>query len=88
MGDLRSIRANKNRFGDTNEMALFRMTKDGLHSIENPSELLLQNHKDGKPGVCIGLVASGPRPFAVEFQTLLGPSSSNGTGTGTVSSES
>jgi len=83
LGDLRSIRANKNRFGDTNEMALFRMTKDGLHSIENPSELLLQNHKDGKPGVCIGLVASGPRPFAVEFQTLLGPSATNGGATGT-----
>ncbi len=82
LGDLRSVRANKNRFGDTNEMALFRMTKDGLHSIENPSELLLQNHKDGKPGVCIGLVASGPRPFAVEFQTLLGPSSVNGSSVG------
>jgi DNA repair protein RadA/Sms len=82
LGDLRSVRANKNRFGDTNEMALFRMTKDGLHSIENPSELLLQNHKDGKPGVCIGLVSSGPRPFAVEFQTLLGPSSVNGSSAG------
>ena len=78
LGDLRLIRANKNRFGDTNEMALFRMTKDGLHSIENPSELLLSHHKEGKAGVCIGLVASGPRPFAVEFQSLLGPSSANG----------
>lgn len=78
LSDLRSIRANKNRFGDTNEMALFRMTKDGLHSIENPSELLLQNHKDGNAGVCIGLVATGPRPYAVEFQTLLGPSLVNG----------
>jgi DNA repair protein RadA/Sms len=78
LGDLRSVRANKHRFGDTNEMALFRMAKDGLHSIENPSELLLSHHKDGKAGVCIGLVSSGPRPFAVEFQTLLGPSVSNG----------
>jgi DNA repair protein RadA/Sms len=78
-GELRSIRANKNRFGDTNELALFRMTRDGLHSIENPSELLLSHHKDGLPGVCIGFVASGPRPLAVEFQSLLGPSSVNGT---------
>jgi DNA repair protein RadA/Sms len=73
LGELRSIRANKNRFGDTNEMALFRMTKEGLNSIENPSELLLPRHKDALLGVCVGLVASGPRPFAVEFQTLLGP---------------
>jgi DNA repair protein RadA/Sms len=78
MGELRSIRANKNRFGDTNEMALFKMAKDGLHSIENPSELLLSHHKDGLSGVCIGFVAAGPRPLAVEFQTLLGPSSING----------
>jgi DNA repair protein RadA/Sms len=78
LGDIRSIRANKNRFGSTEEMALFRMTREGLRSIENPSELLLQHHKDGKEGVCIGLVATGPRPYAVEFQTLLGPSSSNG----------
>jgi DNA repair protein RadA/Sms len=77
-GELRSIRANKNRFGDTNEMALFRMAKDGLHSIENPSELLLQNHKDGKAGACLGIVSSGPRPLAVEFQTLLGAPSVNG----------
>ena len=73
LGELRSIRPNKNRFGDTNEMALFRMTGDGLRSIENPSELLLEHHKDGSSGVCIGLAATGPRPFAVEVQTLLGP---------------
>lgn len=78
LGELRSIRANKNRFGDTAEMALFRMTREGLSSIENPSELLLSHHKDGLAGVCIGLVATGPRPWAVEFQSLLGPSSANG----------
>lgn len=73
-GELRSVRANKNRFGDTNEMALFRMSKDGLHSIENPSELLLEQHQDGQQGVCIGLAALGPRPLAVEVQVLLGSS--------------
>ena len=72
-GELRSVRANKNRFGDTNEMALFKMSKDGLHSIENPSELLLEQHQDGQQGVCIGLAALGPRPLAVEVQVLMGP---------------
>lgn len=72
-GDLRSVSASKNRFGDTNEMALFKMTRDGLRSIENPSELLLENHEDGRPGSSIAIVATGPRPFAVEIQTLLGP---------------
>src|SRR5271155_3727921 len=72
-GELRSVRANKNRFGDTAEMALFKMSKDGLHSIENPSELLLEQHQDGQQGVCIGLAALGPRPLAVEVQVLMGP---------------
>ena len=70
-GELRSVRASKNRFGDTNEMALFRMTKDGLVSIENPSELLLEHHQDGITGTCIGFAAAGVRPIAVEVQALL-----------------
>jgi DNA repair protein RadA/Sms len=77
-GELRSIRTSKNRFGNTSEMALFRMTGNGLTSIENPSELLLEHHRDGLAGVCIGFAATGPRPLAVELQVILGPSSSNG----------
>ena len=72
-GDLRSVSASKNRFGDTNEQALFKMTKDGLRSVENPSELLLENHEDGRVGNSVAIVATAPRPFAVEVQTLLGP---------------
>jgi DNA repair protein RadA/Sms len=74
MGELRGISAGKNRFGDTNEMALFRMCKDGLRSVENPSELLLAHHKEGRPGVAVGLVSvsGASRPYAMEFQTLVG----------------
>ncbi|HTR02523.1 MAG TPA: AAA family ATPase [Thermoanaerobaculia bacterium] len=73
--DLRSVRASKNRFGDTNEMGLFRMTRDGLRSVENPSELLLGGGRAPKPGVSIGLVAlaGSSRAYAMEFQSLLGP---------------
>lgn len=71
-GDLRSIRASKNRFGDTNEMALFQMTRDGLRSVDNPSMLLLDHHDKGAPGSTIAIVATGLRPYAVEIQTLLG----------------
>jgi len=70
-GELRRLRASKNRFGDTSEMALFRMKKDGLISIENPSELLLENHKDGDIGMCVGVAADTPRPMFVEAQSLL-----------------
>ena len=70
-GELRSVRASKNRFGDTNEMALFRMTKDGLQSVENPSELLLEHHRDGVTGMCVAIAADGPRAVAVEIQSLI-----------------
>jgi DNA repair protein RadA/Sms len=72
-GDLRSIRASKNRFGDTNEMALFQMTRDGLRSVDNPSMLLLDHHEEGRAGSTVAIVATGLRPYAVEIQTLLGP---------------
>ncbi len=70
-GDLRSIRASKNRFGDTNESALFRMTAEGLQSIENPSVLLLEHQLEGVTGMCVGYVADGSRPIAVVIQTLM-----------------
>jgi DNA repair protein RadA/Sms len=72
--DLRSVRASKNRFGDTSEMALFRMTKEGLMSVENPGDLLLEHRDSSKAGVSIGLVsmAKSSRPFAMEIQTLFG----------------
>ena len=75
-GDLRSIRASKNRFGDTNEMALFQMTRDGLRSVDNPSMLLLEHYEQGRAGSTVAIVATGLRPYAVEIQTLLGPDGS------------
>ncbi len=72
-GELRSVSASKNRFGSTNETALFRMTKDGLHSIENPSELLISHHKDDEPGSCLGVSLQGQRAVVVEVQSLIAP---------------
>ena len=37
----RIIRANKNRFGSTNEIGVFEMTDMGLREVPNPSEMLL-----------------------------------------------
>lgn len=70
-GEFRNISAAKNRFGDTNETALFRMTKDGLESVENPSELLLAQHKDGMAGSCVGITLNGHRGVGVEVQSRL-----------------
>lgn len=68
--NLRRLRAEKNRFGSTDEMGLFKMTEKGLSSVENPSELLLAEHMDGVPGVAIAIALEGNRPMAVEVQAL------------------
>lgn len=70
-GSLRVIRASKNRFGDANEAAIFRMTPAGLRSVDNPVEL-----SDGAldvPGTCLGLGMLGRRAVLVELQTLYSP---------------
>ena len=71
--ELRSLRADKNRFGSSEEMALFRMTRGGLRSVENPSELLLRYHRPGDTGSCIAVGATGPRAYMVEVQSLIDP---------------
>lgn len=69
-GALRVLRAEKNRFGSTDEMGIFKMTAKGLSSVENPSELLLEEHVDGVPGIAIGLAIDGSRTMGVEIQSL------------------
>ncbi|MHB2027601.1 MAG: AAA family ATPase, partial [Acidimicrobiales bacterium] len=57
----RVLRMSKHRFGPTTEIGLFRMTSQGLVSVENPSELLLESHIDGVSGSVIGALAEGSR---------------------------
>ena len=72
-GQVRVMRARKNRNGPTNELTMFRMTKDGMRSVENPSQLLLESHLEGVPGNTIATTAEGSRAIMAEVQCLLGP---------------
>lgn len=68
------LRANKNRFGSTNEIGLFEMKNSGLAEIENPSQLFLS--QDGADvGCAVGSVLEGSRAFLVEVQALTSSSS-------------
>ena len=73
-GDLRSLRATKNRFGSTDELGLFRMDEDGLHEIVDPSGVLLVK-RDGEipPGIAVAIVYEGSRILLVEIQALTVP---------------
>ncbi len=65
----RIIRAVKNRFGSTNEVAVFEMNQAGLEEITNPSELFLSGRANAS-GSVITATAEGSRPLLVEIQAL------------------
>jgi DNA repair protein RadA/Sms len=67
----RIIRANKNRFGSTNEIGVFEMTDKGLIEIGNPSEMLLSGRPKNTPGNCAVCTIEGTRPIIAEVQALV-----------------
>ncbi len=67
----RILRANKNRFGSTDELAIFEMQQSGLREVSNPSELLLTRNNDGLSGIAIAAMIEGVRPFLIEVQALV-----------------
>ncbi len=72
---LRLVRAVKNRFGPTNEVALFEMGERGLMPVENPSEALLESMPQQVPGSALSVIVEGTRPLVVEIQALLNATS-------------
>ncbi len=73
----RFLRAAKNRFGSTNEIGVFEMVQNGLHGVENPSELLLSGRPENAPGTCVACVMEGSRPILAEVQALVSTASYN-----------
>lgn len=69
----RIVRAEKNRYGSTNEIGVFEMNDDGLNEIEKPSEMLLSQRPKGVPGNCPVCVMEGSRPIIAEVQCLVTP---------------
>ena len=69
----RVLRAEKNRFGSTNEIGVFEMLQEGLREVPNPSEAMLAGRPTGMPGTCVACVMEGSRPVLAEIQALLAP---------------
>lgn len=74
---LRILHGQKNRFGSTNEIAVFEMDGAGLHEVLNPSELLLSGRPIGASGSVVTCGMEGTRPLLIEIQGLLVPSAFN-----------
>jgi len=71
--NLRLLRAVKNRFGATDEVAVFAMGEEGLREVENPSALFLAERNGGLPGSVVVAALEGTRPILVEIQALVCP---------------
>ena len=67
----RIIRAQKNRYGSTNEIGVFEMSDRGLVEIPNPSEVLLAERPKNVSGSCAGCMIEGSRPLITEIQALV-----------------
>lgn len=69
--NLRILRVVKNRFGPSDEIAIFQMRSQGLFEIPNPSEIFLQERLKGQSGSVIVASMEGTRPLMVELQALV-----------------
>ena len=70
----RLLRVNKNRFGPTDEVAIYQMQEKGLKEILSPSEIFLSERTHDAPGSCIVSAQEGKRSFLVEIQALVSAS--------------
>jgi DNA repair protein RadA/Sms len=72
-GGPRVVRALKNRFGATGELAVLEMTRDGLREVPDPSALFLAERPKDVPGSVVLASADGARPLLLEVQALVTP---------------
>lgn len=67
----RLLRAVKNRFGPTGEIALLSMSDSGLQEVSQASEFFLTNRYSPQPGTSVGAILEGSRILVVELQALV-----------------
>lgn len=67
----RILRANKNRFGSTNELGIYEMQGSGLRQVTNPSEILISKNDEELSGNSIAVTIEGIRPIMIEIQALV-----------------
>lgn len=70
----RLLRSVKNRFGPTDDIALFQMGSEGLSEVSNPSIIFLEERLKEIAGSVIIPTVEGSRALLIEVQALVGPS--------------
>ncbi len=67
----RMVRVVKNRFGPTDEIAVFQMNTKGLTEVPNPSQIFLEERMKDVVGSVVIPTIEGTRPFLIEAQALV-----------------
>lgn len=67
----RMIRVVKNRFGATDEIAVFQMQSKGLVEVGNPSQIFLEERTKDIAGSVVIPTLEGSRPILIEAQSLV-----------------
>lgn len=67
----RIVRSIKNRYGSTNEIAIFNIKENGIEEIENPSEFFISERDEKNVGSIITTSVEGSRVILFEIQTLV-----------------
>jgi len=67
----RILRAAKNRFGSTGEIAVFEMTSSGLREVKVLSDIFLPHKDNPVSGSCVSCAMEGLRPILIELQALV-----------------
>jgi DNA repair protein RadA/Sms len=73
-GGFKVLRGVKNRYGSTNEVAIFEMEDRGLIAVKNPSAALLAERQVSDGSVVLATM-EGSRPILVEVQALVNKTS-------------
>lgn len=73
-GGFKVLRSVKNRFGSTNESAIYEMNEQGLVTVDNPSAALLSERQVSDGSIVLATL-EGARPLLVEVQALVNPTS-------------
>jgi DNA repair protein RadA/Sms len=71
--ELRILRGFKNRFGNTSEIGLFEMSRDGLKSAKNIASKFFSRSK-AQSGSALTVIMEGSRPIILEVQALVSES--------------
>jgi len=66
----RILRSTKNRFGASNEVAIFEMREEGLREVLNPSQLFIEGRTKNVPGSVVSCAVEGSKAILVEVQAL------------------